>query len=34
MRSAANRGGMSFLAATIKAPQAGDIAAYLANPGI
>jgi len=25
---------MSFLAATIKAPQAADIAAYLANPGI
>lgn len=29
-----NRGGMGFLAATIKAPQASDIAAYLANPGI
>ena len=29
-----NRGGMSFLSATIKAAQANDIAAYLANPGI
>jgi hypothetical protein len=29
-----NTGGMKFLSATISAPQANDIAAYLANPGI
>jgi mono/diheme cytochrome c family protein len=31
---ASNKGGMGFLAATIQAPQASDIAAYLATPNI